>query len=31
LTKALIEFKAQEKYELCEFIKCRIDIYKKLI
>ena len=31
INKALIEFKAQEKYELCEFIKCRIDIYKKLI
>ena len=31
LTKALIEFKAQEKYELCEFIKDRIDIYKKMI
>ena len=31
LKKALIEFRAQEKFELCEFIKGRIEIYKKLI
>ena len=31
LSVALHHYKSQEKYELCEFIKGRIDIYKKLI